>query len=61
MCRLWLVTRSEAKVWAAVVASEGGEAGGGEGVGGRGDQRFMFIGGAFTPRSTMRMNSTGHF
>ena len=39
---------------------EGGEAGGGQGVGGRGDQRLTFIVGAFTPRSTRRMNSTGH-
>jgi len=33
-----------------MVNSEGGEAGGGQEVSGRGDQRFTFIVGAFTPR-----------
>jgi hypothetical protein len=32
-----------------------------QGAGERWDQRFTFIVGAFTPRSTRRMNSTGHF
>ena len=35
--------------------------GGGQGVGVRGNQRFTFIVGAITPRSTRRMNSTRHF